>query len=68
MTNSAVSQWEVAGSKKGKALESGEIKRITGIATRKTQLPSKIPVIETLRNESNSPNALVATFNLKSIF
>jgi hypothetical protein len=57
MTNSAVSQWEVAGSKKGKALESGEIKRITGIATRKTQLPSKIPVIETLRNESNSPNA-----------
>lgn len=50
MTNSTQSQWEVAGSKKVKGYDS-DSKRTSGMTTRnsKSNLPSKIPVVETLQ-------------------
>ena len=50
MTNSSVSQWEVAGSKKASYQKGSESDKNIGMMTRKKsqQMPSKIPVIETL--------------------
>ena len=52
MTNSAASQWEVAGAKKISSQRTNELSTKTAQQkmglNKKTSLPSKIPVIETL--------------------
>lgn len=53
MTNSSnstsASQWEVAGGKKATAKFDVDPKKVHGMVTRKSSVPSKIPVIETLK-------------------